>query len=198
MHRLDDLVRTFEEHPEPHVQHGLIEALRAVDVLHRGALLTLRALLDERGLTDEAFADAHIALLFDLYTEQDDDEQDEQSRAEAVVASVRPYVEARGGRLEVVAADDGVVTIRLLGACSSCSGSSATLQAYVEDALRAGLPEFVRMDVANTPLQAASPPQSPAPVLIPLSALRRSAGGAELPGGCGGGGCRSSGRGCSA
>lgn len=196
MQRLDELVTAFEEHPDPGMADALVEVLRAVDVLHRGALQRLVTLLDDHGLRGEAFADPHVALLFALYDEAQ--EQDEQSRAEAAVADVRPYVEAHGGRLDVIAAEDGVVQVRLLGACESCSASSATLRAHVEDALRAALPDFVRMDVDTAPAHTSSR-QRRAPVLIPLSAVvggasgQQPAGGGESRGGCG-----VSGRGCSA
>ncbi len=191
MQRLDDLVTSIEEHPDPGLADRLVEVLRAVDVLHRGALHRVGALLDAHGLREQALGDPDVALLFGLYEAQDEDD-DMRSRSEAAVADIRPVVESHDGRLEVVAAEDGVVTIRLLEGGSSCWGSSPTLQAYVEDALRAALPEFVRMDVSDVP---AHPPssESPAPVLIPVSAIGQRGRGAMLPGGCGGGGCGSSG-----
>ena len=193
MQRLDELVTAFEQHPDPEVADGLVEVLRAVDVLHRPALQRVAALLADHGLREQALADPALALLFGLY--EDALDEDEQSRAEAAVEAVRPYVEAHGGRLEVAAADGGVVSIRLLGACESCSHSAGALRGYVEDALREALPDFVRMDVATS---AHAAPASRAPVLIPLSAL--TTGAARQPhGGCGsGGGCGSTAGGCSA
>jgi Fe-S cluster biogenesis protein NfuA len=194
LERLDDLVRAFEDHPDEGVQEGLLEVLRAVDVIHRGALDHLRALLDAHGLRQEALADPHVALLFGLYEAQDDDADDARARAEAAVAELQPYVASHGGRLEVVAAEDGVVSIRLLGACTACSGSPAALNDLVEQALQANLPEFVRMEASPTaPAHTAA--QRPAPVLIPLSALSRGAPASQE--GCGsGGGCGSHAGGC--
>jgi Fe-S cluster biogenesis protein NfuA len=195
LERLDDLVRAFEDHPGEGVQDGLLEVLRAVDVIHRGALERLVALLDARGLRQEALTDPHVALLFGLYEAQDDAD-DARVRAEAAVAELRPYVASHGGQLEVVAAEDGVVNIRLLGACTACSGSPAALGDLVEQALRANLPEFVRMEVSHTAPAHAAAAQRAVPVLIPLPALRR---GAAVNGaaGCGsGGGCGSSTGGC--
>jgi Fe-S cluster biogenesis protein NfuA len=199
LERLDDLVSGFEGHPDDAVQGGLLEVLRAVDVIHRGALDRLRALLDANGLRQEALADPHVALLFGLYDAQDDHEDDADDprvRAEAAVAELQPYVASHGGRLEVVAAEDGVVNIRLLGACASCSGSPAALNDLVEQALRANLPEFVRMEVSPTAPAHEAAAQRPAPVLIPLSAVSRGAP-ASRAGGCGsGGGCGSHAGGC--
>ena len=195
MHRLDELVTAFEQHPDPQVVDGLVEVLRAVDVLHRGALQRVAAMLDAAGLRDQALTDPDVALLFGLY--EDAPDQDEQARAEAAVETLRPYVEGHGGKLDVVAAEDGAVSIRLLGACESCSHSPGELRSYVEDALREALPDFARMSVA-TALHAPAPPRQPTPVLIPISALSQRAA-APSHGGCGsGGGCADSARGCSA
>ncbi len=173
LHQLDDLIQMFARHPDEGVQEGLVAVLRAVDVLHRGALQRLGAFLDERSLLNEALADPHVALLFGLYGADDveDDDEEERSRAEAVVAKVRAEVEAHGGRIEVVTAEGGVVTIGLAGAGLGYSDANELL-ALVEDALRAELPEFVRMDL-STPTSRLEPPWEPTPVVIPLSAVNR-------------------------
>lgn len=165
--RLDDLVRMFEQHPDAAVQEAVLEMLRAVDAIHRPALEHLRGFLATRNMLDDAVTDPHAALLFDLY---DDQRDDEWSRAEAAIEKVRPYVESYGGRLEVVAADDGVVNIRLLGGCDNCSGSTARLRGLVEQALHAELPGFVRLNVSQPAARAGAGP------LIPLSSLRRRSG----------------------
>jgi Fe-S cluster biogenesis protein NfuA len=192
MQRLDELIEVLGQHPDQSVQAAFFETLRAVDVVHRGGLQRLDALLAERSLRDEAGNDPQIALLFDLYAAQEED-LDERARAEAAVAAIRPYVESHGGRLEVVSAEDGVISIRLLGACESCSGSTATLRGLVEEALRAELPEFVRMDVAAP---AHVPAPKAAPVLIPVSSLSRTRQADPSQAGCGGG-CGSGGHACS-
>jgi Fe-S cluster biogenesis protein NfuA len=204
--RLDDLVASFEADSDAAQQDRLVDVLRAVDVIHRGALHQLGGLLDAHGLREDALADPHVAMLFGLYEAQDDDNDDEHDdeprrRAEAAVAELGPYVASHGGRLEVVAAENGVVNVRLLGACTACSGSPAALNDLVEQALRANLPEFVRMKVsapAPAHAAAAAAAQRPAPVLIPLSALSFGAPVSQA-GGCGsggGGGCGSGGGGC--
>ncbi len=190
MQRLDDLIHGLEEHTDPRVQHDLLEVLRAVDVLHRGALLRLAELLERRGLLDEALADGHIAMLLDLYAPHDEHET-EQFRVQAVVEDLRPYVEAHGGQLEVLTAEDGALQVRLLAGCESRSESSAALRAHVEAALRAALPDFAGRD-ATAPRHPA-PAERKAPVLIPLSALNQPAGTQHSSGGCGSGGCGSSG-----
>ncbi|MDP8930535.1 MAG: NifU family protein, partial [Actinomycetota bacterium] len=88
------------------------------------------------------------------------------------VARIRPDVESLGGRLEVVTAAGGVVNIQLSAGGDDPSASSAMLRELVEEALRAELPEFVRLDL-SPPTRKPVAPLEPTPVVIPLSALTR-------------------------
>lgn len=45
---------------------------------------------------------------------------------------IRPAVQLDGGDIELVAIEDGIVTIRLFGACEGCPMSPVTLRAGVE------------------------------------------------------------------
>ena len=144
--RLDDLVAAFEQHPDEIVQAHAFELLRCVDAVHRPGLRRIADLLRIAGLEHRAIEDPEVRLLFDLY---DLGEGGEKARADDVLQSVRPYIESHGGRLEVVGAESGVVTIRLSGACHGCSGSAATLRHVVEQALREGLSDFARMEVVE-------------------------------------------------
>jgi Fe-S cluster biogenesis protein NfuA/nitrite reductase/ring-hydroxylating ferredoxin subunit len=144
--RLSQLVGVFEEHPDPEVRDAVVELLRAVDAVHRRPLAALVALLRRAGVGDQASADPQVALLLDLY---DLAEDGERGRADGVLDAVRPYIESHGGRLEVLDASNGVVTVRLSGACAGCRGSTATLRHVVEDALRTALDDFVRLDVVE-------------------------------------------------
>jgi Fe-S cluster biogenesis protein NfuA len=185
---LDELIQMFTKHPDDGVQEAVIGVLRAVDALHRGGLLRLAALLEARSLLDVALADPSVALLFDLYGAQDVESDDERSRAEAAVAKIRPEVEAHGGRLEVITAEGGVVNVRLSGAADSFSESRAKLLGLVEEALRAALPEFVRMNLSPIAEGRERPPE-PTPVVIPLSRLTRRSPSPARSGTAGPGGC---------
>jgi nitrite reductase/ring-hydroxylating ferredoxin subunit/Fe-S cluster biogenesis protein NfuA len=148
LERLDELVAAFETHPDPAVQAAASEMLRCVDATHRAGLGRLVELVRDAGMERRLVEEPAVRLLVDLY---DLAEGGEQGRADAVLDSVRPYVESHGGRLEVVAARDGVVTVRLSGACHGCSGSAATLRHVVEGTLRDAMPGFVRMEVVAPP-----------------------------------------------
>ena len=65
-------------------------------------------------------------------------------RVEQVINRIRPAVQSDGGDLELVGVtDEGIVKIRLHGACVGCPSSSMTLQMGVERNLRERVPEVV-------------------------------------------------------
>ncbi len=65
-----------------------------------------------------------------------------RERVERVINLIRPAVQSDGGDLELVRiTPDGVVEIRLHGACVGCPSSSMTLQVGIERNLKAHVPE---------------------------------------------------------
>ena len=69
--------------------------------------------------------------------------QDIQKRVEASLSSLRPYLEADGGNIEVVEiTHDMIVKVKLLGACESCPMSFMTMKAGVEEAIKRAVPEI--------------------------------------------------------
>jgi Fe-S cluster biogenesis protein NfuA len=71
-----------------------------------------------------------------------------EEKIEEALSSVRPFLMMDGGNVEFVKIDDeGVVTLKLLGACSGCSMSHMTMKAGIEEAIKKVLPE-VRSVVA--------------------------------------------------
>jgi Fe-S cluster biogenesis protein NfuA len=62
-------------------------------------------------------------------------------KVEASLDTIRPYLKADGGDIEVVEiTDDNVVKVRLLGACESCPMSFMTMKAGVEESIRSAIP----------------------------------------------------------
>ncbi len=59
---------------------------------------------------------------------------------EAVLETIRPSLMADGGNVELVDIEDGVVKVRLVGSCSSCSSSIMTLKMGIERALKKAIP----------------------------------------------------------
>jgi Fe-S cluster biogenesis protein NfuA len=59
---------------------------------------------------------------------------------EEVLETLRPTLLADGGNVELVDIDDGVVKLRLIGACASCSSSMMTLKMGIEKSLKKAVP----------------------------------------------------------
>ncbi len=63
---------------------------------------------------------------------------------------VRPYLQADGGDVELInISSDGIVEVKLTGACSSCPLSQMTLRAGVERALIREVPGIRRVEAIN-------------------------------------------------
>jgi Fe-S cluster biogenesis protein NfuA len=61
---------------------------------------------------------------------------------EAALNKVRPTLMADGGNVELVDVKDGVVQVRLTGACSTCPMAQMTLKMGVEQAIKSDCPEI--------------------------------------------------------
>jgi len=59
----------------------------------------------------------------------------------SIIAQIRPGLQADGGDIELVAINDGVVSVRLVGACGNCPMSAITLKKGVERFIRNKMPE---------------------------------------------------------
>lgn len=71
-------------------------------------------------------------------------------RVRRIVDRIRPAVQSDGGDLELVdVTPDGVVRIRLHGACVGCPSSQMTLKVGIEKNLKDYLPEVSRVDAVD-------------------------------------------------
>ncbi|MEE8470529.1 MAG: NifU family protein [Dehalococcoidia bacterium] len=68
-----------------------------------------------------------------------------REKIETALAGIRPSLQADGGDVELVDVQEGVVSVRLIGACGSCPMSMATLRNGIERVLRAEVPEIVEV-----------------------------------------------------
>lgn len=64
-----------------------------------------------------------------------------KERVEAVLEEIRPVLQADGGDVELVNVTEGVVKVRLKGACSGCPMSTMTLKHGIERLLKERLSE---------------------------------------------------------
>jgi Fe-S cluster biogenesis protein NfuA len=68
-----------------------------------------------------------------------------REQVEEAIQEIRPYLQADGGNIELIDVTDGVVKVKLLGACAGCPMSKMTLQMGVERTLKKKIPEIVRI-----------------------------------------------------
>ena len=65
---------------------------------------------------------------------------------EKALAKVRIGLQQDGGDLELVSVEDGVVKVRLKGACAGCPMSQMTLANFVEREIKKAAPEVKRVE----------------------------------------------------
>lgn len=72
---------------------------------------------------------------------------DEQvvEKIKEVISKLRPYLQNDGGDVEFRRYENGVVYVKLVGACSNCPMAQMTLQDGIENALVSEVPEVVKV-----------------------------------------------------
>ena len=56
--------------------------------------------------------------------------------------TIRPYLQRDGGDFEFIKFEDGIVYIKMLGACSGCSSAAVTLD-YIEEMMCEEIPGVI-------------------------------------------------------
>mgnify|MGYP001578121470 CR=1 FL=1 len=73
-----------------------------------------------------------------------------REKVEKALQTIRPYLKADGGDVELVrVTPEGIVEVKLTGACSDCPMSQMTLRAGVERALIKEVPGIRRVEAVN-------------------------------------------------
>ena len=69
------------------------------------------------------------------------------SKIQTVLEHIRPYLQKDGGDVELInVSDDGIVEVRLIGACDTCAVRPMTLRAGIERAIMHEVPEIKRIE----------------------------------------------------
>ena len=64
-----------------------------------------------------------------------------KEKVEQALDKIRPALQADGGDVELVDVEEGVVKVRLTGACGGCPMSQMTLKMGIERILKKEIPE---------------------------------------------------------
>lgn len=76
--------------------------------------------------------------------------QDLAKKVDDVLETMRPFLHADGGNVELVDIEnDKIVTLRLLGACSSCEMSHMTMKAGIEEGIKKAIPQIESVVAIN-------------------------------------------------
>lgn len=64
-----------------------------------------------------------------------------EDKVKAALDQIRPMLQADGGDVELVSIKDGIVNVKLQGACAGCPMSQMTLKNGIEKVLKQQIPE---------------------------------------------------------
>ncbi len=72
-------------------------------------------------------------------------------RIEKTINKIRPYIQQDGGDVQLVDFKDGVVTVRMMGACAGCMALDVTLTDGIQAILLDEIPEVkeVKLDTGD-------------------------------------------------
>jgi Fe-S cluster biogenesis protein NfuA len=71
-----------------------------------------------------------------------------KEKVQAVLDKIRPSLQADGGDVELADVVDGVVKVRLQGACKGCPMSQMTLRNVIERVIKKEIPEVKAVEPA--------------------------------------------------
>jgi len=69
-----------------------------------------------------------------------------KEKVEQALSKVRPSLQADGGDVELVDVADGVVKVKLRGACGGCPMAQMTLKNAIERVIKAEVPGVTRVE----------------------------------------------------
>jgi Fe-S cluster biogenesis protein NfuA len=72
-----------------------------------------------------------------------------KEKVQEALKKIRPMLQADGGDVELVDVEDGVVKVRLQGACAGCPMSQMTLKNGIEKILKEQIPEVKSVESAE-------------------------------------------------
>jgi len=73
----------------------------------------------------------------------------DENKVKETLNLIRPRLQADGGDVEFVSLADGVVKVRLTGACGGCPMATMTLKTGIERFLKDRIPEIKTVESVN-------------------------------------------------
>lgn len=69
-----------------------------------------------------------------------------EKQVKTILTKVRPYLQRDGGDVEFVSVEDGIVYIKLIGACVGCASIDLTLREGIEAILLEEVPGIIGVE----------------------------------------------------
>ncbi|MBN1757477.1 MAG: NifU family protein [Chitinispirillaceae bacterium] len=70
-----------------------------------------------------------------------------KEQVQEIINEIRPNLQADGGDIDLIdVTDDGIVKVKLRGACSGCPGAAMTLKMGVERILKQRIPQVTGIE----------------------------------------------------
>ena len=70
-----------------------------------------------------------------------------REKVERALTEIRPSLQAHGGDVELIeVTEEGIVKVKLTGACNGCPMATLTLRNGIEDILKKEVPEIKRVE----------------------------------------------------
>jgi Fe-S cluster biogenesis protein NfuA/nitrite reductase/ring-hydroxylating ferredoxin subunit len=152
--RVQELSAQVEALADPAARACAEELAAAVVQLYGEGLERIFAVLDDDARTQlaEDGVVGSLMLIHGLYPVA------LETRVQAALDTVRPYMDSHGGSVELLGIEDGIAKLRLEGSCSGCAASQSTMELAIERALEEMAPDLLGIDVEGV----VAPPPRPA------------------------------------
>ncbi|HBD74328.1 MAG TPA: NifU family protein [Acholeplasmataceae bacterium] len=66
-----------------------------------------------------------------------------ENQVNTLITKVRPYLQRDGGDIEIISIEDGIVYVKMLGACDGCMAIDITLKQGIETMLLENVPGII-------------------------------------------------------
>ena len=72
-----------------------------------------------------------------------------EDKIKLTLEKIRPFLISDGGDIEFVKIEDGILYVKMLGACASCHMIDITLKENIEQIITSEFPEIIRVEKIN-------------------------------------------------
>ena len=170
--RIDELLDELAQSAVPAVMERVEELLRDVMSMYGAGLDRALEIARDAGgdaLVRQVADDEVIGNLLVLHGLHP---VDVQTRVQAALDQVRPYLGSHAGGVELLGVDaEGVAHLKLEGSCDGCASSALTVQSAIEDAILVAAPDVVAVEAEGM--------VDPGPALLQIQPFRSREESAE-------------------